>query len=363
MRVQRLLSEAGSVSWTVVSVEGVVQPVERFLAHLAAVERSPNTVRAYAHDLRDFFEFLGVRGLRWDGIRLEDIGRFVAWLRLPAAARTGPVGVLPSVEATLSAATVNRKLSALASFYEFHQRHGVELGDLMTRWQAGGRSGGSWKPFLAHLGAKEHRQRVMALKTEGRTPRALADDEVGELLGACDGLRDRLLLMLLRHAGLRIGEALGLRHEDVDARRSEVAVVARVNANGARAKSWGRRVPVSAGVIRLYSDYLHEEYGSLDSDYVFVQLTGERQGLPMTYPMVNRLVRRLRARTGVVFTPHELRHTYATDLLRRGVAVEVVQKLLGHASMSTTVDTYSHLQVEDARRALVAAGVLAEVAS
>ena len=52
------------------------------------------------------------------------------------------------------------------------------------------------------------------------------------------------------------------------------------------------------------------------------------------------------------------RHTYATDLLRRGVAVEVVSKLLGHASISTTGDTYSHLSVEDTRRALLAAGVL-----
>jgi integrase len=54
---------------------------------------------------------------------------------------------------------------------------------------------------------------------------------------------------------------------------------------------------------------------------------------------------------------------YATDLLRRGVAAEVVQHLLGHASITTTVDTYSHLGMEDARRALVAAGVLAEVTS
>jgi integrase/recombinase XerD len=63
----------------------------------------------------------------------------------------------------------------------------------------------------------------------------------------------------------------------------------------------------------------------------------------------------------VRFTPHELRHTYATDLLRRGVPVGVVQKLLGHASISTTIDTYSHLDIEDARRALVAAGVLEAV--
>jgi site-specific recombinase XerD len=55
-----------------------------------------------------------------------------------------------------------------------------------------------------------------------------------------------------------------------------------------------------------------------------------------------------------------LRHTYATDLLRRGVPAEVVQKLLGHTSITTTVDTYAHLQFDDVRRSLERAGWLAD---
>ena len=98
----------------------------------------------------------------------------------------------------------------------------------------------------------------------------------------------------------------------------------------------------------------------MDCDYVFVNLWAEPRGRPMTYASVDRLVRRLRVCTGIEFTVHQFRHSYATDLLRRGVAPEVVQKLLGHASISTTIDTYSHLDIEDARRALVAAGVLTD---
>lgn len=362
VRVQRVLMSSGVESATVVRDGELVDCVERFLAHLTAIEKSPNTVRAYAHDLRDFVAFLDSKSKVWETVSLEDIGNFVAWLRLPRAARSGQVLPLPWVDGDLSAATVNRKLSALSSFYEFHDRHGAGVGDLLARWRPGGR-GGSWRPFLAHLGDKPERRRVIALRSERRLPRELSAVEMTTLIDACERLRDRFLLSLLRGTGLRIGEALGLRHEDVDTLRGVVVVRQPLNVNRARAKTFSRDVPVDPALVRLYSDYLHEEYGLLDCDYVFVNLWAEPVGRPMSYPSVDRLVRRLRARTGIEFTPHQFRHSYATDLLRRGVAVEVVQHLLGHASISTTVDTYSHLGMEDARRALVAAGVLAEVTS
>lgn len=362
LRVQRVLMSSGVESATVVRDGGVVECVDRFLAHLTAIEKSPNTVRAYAHDLRDYVAFLDTGPVQWDAVSLEDIGRFVAWLRLPNLARSGEVLPLPWVDGDLSAATVNRKLSAVASFYEFHARHGAAVGDLLARWRPGGR-GGSWRPFLAHLGDKPERRRVIALRSDRRVPRELSAVEMTTLIEACDRVRDRFLLSLLRETGLRVGEALGLRHEDIDALRRVIVVRQRVNVNRARAKTKSREVPADPSLIRLYSDYLHEEYGPLDCDYVFVNLWAEPVGRPMSYPSVDRLVRRLRARTGIEFTPHQFRHSYATDLLRRGVAVEVVQHLLGHASISTTVDTYSHLGIEDARRALVAAGVLAEATS
>jgi Phage integrase, N-terminal SAM-like domain len=111
VRVQRVVMPSGAESATVLLGDGsVVEPVERFLAHLTAVERSPNTVKAYAHDLRDYFEFLECLGLQWDRVVL-DLGRFVAWLRLPGEARDGRVAMLPWVDSDLCAATVNRKLS------------------------------------------------------------------------------------------------------------------------------------------------------------------------------------------------------------------------------------------------------------
>jgi integrase/recombinase XerD len=150
LRVQRVVMGSGEpLSWTVLDrAWSVLEPAEAFLAHLHAVERSPNTVKAYAHDLRDWFEFLDGAGMSWSAVRLEDVGRFVAWLRLPPVARDGRVVALPSAERFCAAATVNRKLSAVSSFYEFHHRHGVDLGDLLTTWRTQAYRGGSWRPSL-----------------------------------------------------------------------------------------------------------------------------------------------------------------------------------------------------------------------
>jgi len=182
--------------------------------------------------------------------------------------------------------------------------------------------------------------------------------EIARVLAACERLRDRFLFALLAESGMRIGQALGLRHEDFVSRERRVAIVPRSdNANGARAKCLApATVPVSAPLVRLYSDYMHTEYGDLDSDYVFVNLWSKPLGRPLRYQAVAKLVGRLRARSGVQFTPHMLRHSRATELIRAGVPIEVVSKLLTHRSVTTTSDAYVHLDVEDLRAELVRAG-------
>jgi site-specific recombinase XerD len=347
---------SGTRSWTVLGDDDVpVVPVDRFLAYLTGVGRSPNTVRAYSHDLKDYWEFLGFRGLDWREARLEDIAEFVAWLRLPPAGRSGVVAVLPSSVPEVGMATVNRKLAAVSSFYAHLARSDEGPGDLLAAWRTGGRGG--WKPFLHHVSkGRPYRGRVISLRVPEKLPRILSVAETQAILDACTRLRDRFFFALLHESGCRAGEALGLHHEDIAAAECEIAIVARENANGARAKSGGRTVPVGGELIRLYADYLHAEYGGLDSSYVFVNLFAEPRGHAWSYPAVYDLVLRLRARTGIDFDPHWFRHSMATRMLRDGVPVEVVSKVLGHSSVAVTSAVYGHLTAEDARRALEAAG-------
>jgi integrase len=294
----------------------------------------------------------------WREVRLEDVGEFVAWLRLPPSARDGRVALLPTAQAHVGAATVNRKLSAVAAFYVHQARNGVSVGELLATWAPGRRGG--WKPFLHHVSkARPHQRRLIGLKAPKKLPRVLTVAEMQAILDGCVRLRDRFLWALLCETGMRIGEALGLRHEDIDPAACQVSVVPRPNANGARVKSGRPRViPVRPAVVRLYADYLNVEYGDLDSDYVFVNLFAEPRGQAISYAAVYDLVLRVRRRTGIDFDPHWMRHTAATRWLRDGVPAEVVATLLGHASVATTTAIYGHLSIEDARRALVAAGWL-----
>jgi len=245
----------------------------------------------------------------------------------------------------------------VSAFYAHQARNGAEVGDLLAAWRAGGRGGA--KPFLHHVSkGRPYRGRAVTLKADKKLPRILAVAEVQAILDACTRLRDRFFFALLHEAGCRAGEALGLHHEDIAAAECEIAVVPRDNANGARAKSGPRVIPVGPELVRLYADYLHGEYGGIDSSYVFVNLFAARRGHAWSYPAVYDLVRRLRAKTGIDFDPHWFRHSMATRLLRDGTPIEVVSKLLGHSSVTVTLAVYGHLTAADARAALEKAGWL-----
>lgn len=351
MRVQRVVSPStGAVSWAVVGADLLPIPtVESFLVYLEARALSPNTVKTYAYALAAYFRYLGETGRDWEAVKLDDLAGFVAWLRRPAP----NVIVLDGGAARRSAITVNKILAAVSSFYGYQVRNGCEVADRLVVWRH--IAGRRYKPFLYHV-TKSRPMRTSPLKVreDQRQPKTLSPEQVQALLDACAHVRDRFLLALLYETGMRIGQALGLRHEDIRGWAGEVVIVPRDdNANGARTKGHSTHVVhISVELARLYSDYMHAEYGDLESDYVFVNLWGGERGHPLSYAGVYRLVRRLRTATGIDFGPHMLRHTHATDLLRAGVSLDVVSRRLTHASVATTADVYSHLDTEDLRRAV-----------
>jgi integrase/recombinase XerD len=276
-RVQRLRMGSGpggdALSFTVLGPDGLpVEAVEVFLAHLAALGRSPNTVAAYAHDLRDFAEWLEQVGRDFRTLTLEALTEFFGWLARPVLARTPGVFMLPGTAAAVKPATFLRKRAALATFYRFHARRDVSVPALLGAL-TGPRATGPFVPMLIHTrrgGVGRDAYSPVRIPFSRKPPATLSDEDVARLVAVCHRRRDRFLLILLDHTGLRLGEALGLRHADLRLRAGEIAVVPRAdNVNGARVKGLkARLVPAPPVVFDAYADYMEAEYGSLDCDYV-----------------------------------------------------------------------------------------------
>ena len=245
MRVQRVLMPDESEPWTVLDGGGEpVSEVEAFLAHLQALDRSPTTLRTYATSLKLWLQFLEPLGVAVDEATVENVSRFVGWLRAPAE----NVAVLDVGTGRCCAATVNRHLAALFSFYDFRARGGVVLAQSLVDWRRTNRGG--YRPFLHHVTAgRATATRPLRLRQPRRLPRTLTDEQVLALVEACEHLRDRFLLVLLAETGMRIGQALGLRHADFVSHRKEVRIVPRRdNANGARAKTLEEHtIPIQLG--------------------------------------------------------------------------------------------------------------------
>ncbi len=350
MKVQKGELGNGKTIWLVLDDNYLpVEPISKYLRYLDNLKRSPNTISGYARNLKQYFEYLKYCSLDWKTVNLEQRAEFIHWLRNPLP---GTIPLHPQ-QAKRSEKTINHALTTVASFYEFHERLGTTKGIENYHYPYVTQKGSQYKPFLHHISKGNQIQTKLLKVKEPKTfPRCLNDLEVKALINAGQNLRDKFLICLLYETGMRIGEALGLRLEDlVTGGKNEIHVTNRLdNFNGARAKSGDRIIHVNKELMQLFSDYLIDEYPEdVDSDYVFVSIWSHlvEPGTPLTYSAVDSLFRRLRKKTGIYATAHLLRHSHATNLVRAGWDMSYVQKRLGHSDIQTTINTYVHLLDED----------------
>jgi site-specific recombinase XerD len=375
-RTQRVVLPDGERTWTVLDGDHcVVEAAEQYLEYLRMLGRSPNTVKSYARALALWWQFLATHELAWDAVTVEDLGRFLGWLR------TGNSLALASIErrsARFSEGTIALRLQAICSFYRYQHFNGVEAASRLYERVFSGRH--PYKPMLEHLARRRgHDRRVVRIARPRRAvPPTLTPVQVRLILDSCarwderkrdwDGsVRDRLLWALLAETGMRLGEALAIKHCDWHTGLGDtpfVEVVPREDhPHGLRVKNGGyRKIFVSDELDRLYGEYLWRlcdagadgAVGDLDSWWVFVNLAREPRFAPMRAETVAWQVRRLRRRfpddLPGDFTPHWLRHTHATALLMSGIAEHVVSRRLGHLDIQTTQNLYGWVSEEAEQR-------------
>jgi integrase/recombinase XerD len=183
--------------------------------------------------------------------------------------------------------------------------------------------------------------------TRRKLPTWLDEEEVDRLLDAPDvnkprGLRDRAMLRLMYAAGLRVSELVGLRMGAVDFRRGLVTVVGK----GGKA----RLVPVGEVALDAVQTYLEQVRLEAEKQHETALFLSPRGG-PMTRQGFWKLTLRYARGVGITkpISPHKLRHSFATHLLRHGADLRAVQAMLGHADISTT-EIYTHVADDHVRR-------------
>jgi integrase len=331
-----------------------VEVVSGFLRFLAARDCSPNTLVSYAYDLRHLWRFFAGADLSWDRFGPPDAIELLKYLRSVPSRRPRKRMTLSVVTTDadrpatkLAGSTVNRILAAVSSFYEY-----AILAGLLDRANpiekrpdpALARVSERHRPFMGRASRQRPVRRAVRVKTVQRVPRPLDDAQVQALLAQLRGLRDRAIVLLMLHGGLRPGEVLGLHLDDVAYGRRRVVVRHREDhPKGARSKSRRERVvdlhePDTLATVSAY--VMNERPADADSRLVFLLGgRGTRRLEPLSYDGLVRMFSRACTRAGIRepwVTPHALRHTHATRMWEGGMRELTLQKRLGHASPEST---------------------------
>jgi integrase/recombinase XerC len=181
-------------------------------------------------------------------------------------------------------------------------------------------------------------------------PHCLTTDEIQRLLEAPSsrrplGLRDRAILETMYSAGLRVGELIALRDQDLDLE----AGLARVRGKGRKE----RLAHLGSYALKALRQWLSvRQLATPDAAGGTAPVFTNRFGRRLTTRSVGRMLEKLLAQTGLDkrTTPHTLRHSFATHLLDRGADIRSVQELLGHKSLVTT-QIYTHVSTAGLRAA------------
>jgi len=275
-----------------------------FLDYLQFEKRySRHTIIAYQGDLEQFYQYLGNQ---FDSPALEQItaGMVKSWL-----------ATIKEYD-DLAAKSINRKISALKSFFKYQMRLG-----LLDK-----------SPMLM----------VVSPKAKKRLPVFVAEKDMVTLFASVEfpdnwnGRTERLVLLLFYQTGMRLSELIQLKVGQLDPSSKQVKVLGKGNKE--------RIIPIEGGILTEIASYIQDRNLVLPgTNFVFTTAKGRPLQPRTVYAFVKKwltLVTTVQKKS-----PHILRHSFATHLMNHGADLNAVKELLGHSSLAAT-QVYTHNSIE-----------------
>jgi integrase/recombinase XerD len=283
------------------------ETVQDFLKFLESEKGyAENTIAAYRNDLTQLVDYIEeeVAG-RWADVDKEVVGGYIGFLK----------------QQDYSSSTVARKVAAMKSFARFLIAKGVIKSDPTAT--------------------------LDSPKVKKRLPKAISVEEVNKLLNVTTGSdapksqRDHAMLELLYASGMRVTELVSLNVDDLEFEEGTVRVEGKSN----RIKD--RLIPITGEALTAIKDYVEQGRPQLlrsqEDPALFLNHRGQRLTRQGSWLIIKRYVAEVGISDNV--TPHTLRHSFAAHKLSTGKSLQDIQKLLGHANISTT-QVYTHLAEE-----------------
>ena len=317
--------------------ENLVMYVDKFLYYEEVIlGKSFNTIRSYRRDLLQFMEYLDEYEEihNFEEIEMMTFRSFIAYLNSPQKLakeedkkkkdfqkNTANTEIYDTEELNtkmtvkpVSKRTINRKISALRTFFKYLQ----EIKVIETNKAA----------------------YINVPKFEKELPNVLNRDDLNRLRNVINtekitGIRDRLIIELLYSSGLRSMELINLSEFMIDIEEREIRVIGkgdkeRITFFSENAKKW----------LIKYIEEKKRQYENYTREVLIVNSKGKK----LTTRSLRRLISAHAHEAGIQkeITPHVFRHSFATELLNNGVDIRYLQELLGHSSIATT-QVYTHV--------------------
>lgn len=253
---------------------------------------SDNTVGAYMNDLNKYEEFLKKDILESD---TEDLEKYLKYIK------------------NLESTTVAHKITSIKSYFNYNIKRGIV----------------SVNPA----------DKVSRPKLTKHLPEYLNEEEVGKLLDvevkSPYDYRNKTILELLYSSGIRISELVNIKTPNYD---SEECLI-RIMGKGSKE----RIVPLGDYAVNIMNDYMNNYRPLINkkhTDYVFINNRGDK----ISRQFIFKVIKKEALKKGIKkdISPHTLRHTFATHLLKNGADLRIIQELLGHENISTT-QIYTHV--------------------
>lgn len=283
----------------------------KFEAYLLTEQRvSTNTFFSYKRDINQFVGFLEKNAFMLESITSDELKKFVHHL----------YGL------KLSARSIGRKISTLKTFFAY---------------------------LASHFDIKNHAKELHIPKIEKRLPTYLTQQEVTQVLACADkdrsplGIRNAMMIYLLYGSGMRVSELVNIKIVDIHFDTRFIAI----EGKGGRQ----RMIPLPQSIMILLNDYIQAQTtavtpnGIKDPIYLFPIVYGKKIK-PISRQSCWIILKKICEQAGIkrAISPHQLRHSFATHMLEKGVDLRSLQVLLGHEEI-TTVEVYTHVETSQLR--------------